>query len=98
MIHPADSMPEWEPEQYEEARERAKNRLYQYDIDTLLDGLTDDLPHAFGTDWPAMIEACRARDRAEIGLLTERALDRIAEQYLDTTVGQLLIEDAASEI
>jgi hypothetical protein len=89
----------------EEATERLMEKLFStkgditdVNIDTVLELLCDDLPHAIGLRWQDWRRACADRDRAAMGCIVLEALDRCADRYANTEHGQNLIDRYEDQI
>lgn len=61
-------------------------------IETVLDGLFNDMPAALGTDYQAFLSASAKRDECELGRLLVKALDRCADSYIASDNGRLRVE------
>lgn len=70
----------------------------QPNIDTTLELFVDDAADAFGSDWNALREAACGMDTMEKGRLLERALERAAQRYINSAVGQSKISDMAADL
>lgn len=67
--------------------------LNQPCIDTLLERFLDDPLEAINGDWAAFRKACADRRTSEIGRLLEAALDRLADDYMESGDGLDLVNE-----
>lgn len=72
------------------AKEALRRRLFTADnsqcgpnVDTLLDVLFDDLPHAIGAEWQNFRTALAQEDGAELGRIMRVAAEAAAQRYID---------------